>query len=108
MLKDNFMPLEQLIQTIVPILKANGVEYAALFGSAARGEQKPTSDVDILIRYSESPGLFEHVGLAQNLEDKLHTKVDLVTERSLKKALAPNVKKDLLVLYGQTQRPDLY
>ena len=102
------MTLDKIREKIVPVLKANNVEYAAVFGSVARGEEKEGSDVDILIRYSTSPGLFKHIGLAQNLEDALQTKVDLVTEGSLKKALVSNVKKDLRVLYGQTQRSGLY
>ncbi len=102
------MTIEEISEKITPILRANGVEYAAIFGSASRREAKPDSDVDILVRYSKTPGLFAHIGLAQTLEDTLHTRVDLVTERSLKKALVPFVKKDLRVLYGQSQRPDLY
>jgi len=102
------MKIEEIRQKIVPILRAHGVEYAGIFGSAARGEAKAGSDVDILIRYSTSPGLFAYIGLAQSLEDTLKTKVDLITESSLKKPLAPNVKKDLYPLYGQPQRQDLY
>ena len=102
------MSIEEIRNKIIPILRANNVEYAAVFGSVARGEDGPGSDVDILVRYSKTPGLFEHIGLAQDLEDTLHTKVDLVTEYSLKKTLVPNVKKDLRVLYGQLQRQDLH
>lgn len=91
-----------------PILRANGVEYAAVFGSVARGQARPDSDIDFLIRYSKTPGLFKHIGLAQTLEDTLHARVDLVTERSLKKSLVPFVKKDLKILYGQTVRQDLH
>ena len=101
------MSIEEIRNKIIPILQANGVEFAAIFGSVSRGEAKPDSDVDLLVRYSRTPGLFAHIGLAQTLEDTLHTKVDLITERSLRKSLVPLVKKDLRVLYGQTQRPDL-
>ena len=102
------MSIEQIRKKIVPILRANNVEYAAVFGSVARGEARPGSDVDLIVRYTKTPGLFEHIGLAQSLEDALHAKVDLVTENSLKKILVPNVKRDLRVLYGQFQRQDLH
>jgi len=102
------MTLDTIREKAVPVLQANNVEYAAVFGSAARGEDTADSDIDLLIRYKVSPGLFAHVGLAQDLQSALGKKVDLVTEGSLKKALVPNVKKDLRVLYGQTQRPGLY
>ena len=102
------MKLEEIGKKIVPILRANKVEFAAVFGSVARGQATPKSDVDLLVRYSESPGLIKHIGLAQDLEDSLHTKVDLVTESSLKKDFAPFVKKDLHILYGNGKRQDLY
>ncbi len=101
------MSIQEISQKITPILQANGVEYAALFGSAARGETRPDSDVDILVRFRETPSLLGHIGIAYALRDLLQRKVDLVTERSLSKYMAPNVKKDLKVLYGHGQRPDL-
>ncbi len=91
----------------MPILHANGVEYAAIFGSAARGQTTPNSDVDILVRFNKPISLLDHIGVAQELEDILRQKVDLITEQSLNKYVVPNVKKDLIVLYGQGQRSDL-
>jgi uncharacterized protein len=102
------MTLDELKIKVTPILREGGVEYAAVFGSVARGESRADSDIDILIRYQETPGLFKHVGLTQTLEDVLHRKVDLITEHSLHKLLAPNIKKDLHVLYGAGQRQDLH
>jgi hypothetical protein len=102
------MTFEEIGEKITPILRANGVEFAAIFGSVSRGQATPGSDLDLLVRYSKTPGLFTHIGLAQTLEDALHAKVDLITERSLRKSLVPFVKKDLRVLYGKSQRPDLY
>src|SRR3990167_9037301 len=98
------MVLQEISQKIIPILRANGVEYAAIFGSVARGEAGSKSDVDVLIRYTKTPGLFDHIGLMQTLEDVLHTKVDLVTEKSLRDFLAPFVKTDMHILYGKTKR----
>ena len=102
------MTLEEIKAKATPILRANSVEYAAVFGSVARGQLRPDSDIDLLVRYSKVPGLLGHIGLAQTLEDALHSKIDLVTERSLKKSLAQFVKKDLHVLYGETVRSDLH
>ena len=101
------MTIKEIATKATPILRANGVEYAAVFGSFARGEANVNSDVDLLVRYTKAPGLFSHIGLAQTLEDTLQTKVDLVTERSLKATFASLIKKDLRVLYGQTIRQDL-
>jgi hypothetical protein len=99
--------IQQISSIITSILKAHGAEYVAIFGSAARGEAKKDSDIDILVRFSQDISLLDHIGFAQELEDILGRKVDLITERSLSKYVIPNVRKDLKVLYGQGQRPGL-
>lgn len=101
------MSIEEISRKIIPVLRANGIEYAAIFGSTARGESKPDSDLDILVRFSKDISLLDHIGVAYELQDTLQKKVDLVTERSVSKYLAPNIKKDLKVLYGNGQRHDL-
>lgn len=103
------MTIEDIKIKATPVLLANKIEYAAVFGSVARNEARPDSDVDILVRFSKERdiSLLDHIGVAQDLEDVLHTKVDLITEKSLKEHVAPNVKKDLIVLYGNGQRQDL-
>lgn len=96
-------------QKIIDILRAHGAEYIALFGSTARGEARPDSDLDVLVRFNENENisLLDHIGIMHEIEDAIQKKVDLVTERSLKKTIAPFVKNDLRVLYGQGERSDL-
>lgn len=101
------MSTTELKAKIIPVLRQNGVEYAAIFGSTARGEATADSDVDILVRFDRDISLIEHIGVAQDLEDILNRKVDLITENSLSEHVAPNVKKDLTILYGKGQRRDL-
>lgn len=101
------MTIEEIKIKVIPILHESGVEYAALFGSAARSLTRPDSDIDILVRFDRDVSLLDHIGLAQTLEDLLQRRVDLITERSLSRYAAPNVKKDLRVLYGNGQRQDL-
>jgi predicted nucleotidyltransferase len=71
------------------------IKEMAIFGSFARGEAEEDSDIDILVEFSEPVG-FEVVNLAEDLEELLHHKVDLV----FKKAIRPNVmlfvEKDLI------------
>ncbi|WP_423792285.1 nucleotidyltransferase family protein [Methanocaldococcus indicus] len=68
------------------------VKSIAIFGSYARGEQKETSDIDILVEFYETPDLIEFVDLKYYLEDILGLKVDLVT----KNALHPMIKDEIL------------
>ncbi len=75
------------------ILKKNGVVKAGIFGSYARGEQKKSSDIDILIKVKRKNfSLLDHAGLKIELEEKLGKKVDLLTYR----AINPHLKKYIL------------
>lgn len=101
------MTIKEIKKRITPFLRTRGVEFAGIFGSTARGSAKRTSDIDLLVRFKKSISLFEHIDLAQSLEDILQKKVDVVIERSLSKHAAPNVRKDLVPLYGSLKRRDL-
>lgn len=74
------------------LLESYPIESLSVFGSVARDEARTESDVDILVVFSESVGLFEFIGLQQNLEALLGCKVDLGTPRSLK----PRIKEHVL------------
>src|SRR4051812_47141910 len=61
-----------------------GVCSLALFGSMARDEAGPDSDVDVLVEFRETPSLTEYMRLKFWLEDHLGRQVDLVMKRALK------------------------
>jgi predicted nucleotidyltransferase len=61
-----------------------GVSSLSLFGSVARGEQGPASDVDFLVEFGRPTGLIGLIGLQTFLEQTLGCKVDLGTPGSLK------------------------
>lgn len=62
------------------IATAHGAHNVRAFGSVARGDAKPTSDVDFLVELEEGRSLLDHVALIQALEDLLGRKVDVVTD----------------------------
>ncbi|HBL39589.1 TPA: hypothetical protein DDZ10_02865 [Candidatus Uhrbacteria bacterium] len=93
--------MDELKKQLVPLLKQSHVEFAGIFGSVARGEATPTSDIDLLVRFSKPIGLFELVGVQQNLSEQLKKPVDLVTEASLCRHIRDRVLNDLVVLYGK-------
>lgn len=101
------MTIAEVTKKATPILRANGVEFAAVFGSVARGEAGSDSDVDFLVRFNRDISLIDHIGAAYALQDALGCRVDLVIERSLLDDVVPQVKKDLTVLYGRAARSDL-
>src|SRR3954466_15829783 len=57
------LSLEEIKAKAVPVLQAAGVTKATLFGSYARGDNRPDSDVDILFQPPERFSLFDHSGL---------------------------------------------
>jgi len=73
-----------------------GVESLSLFGSVARGEGSDNSDVDLLVRFRETPSFSGYMKLRIFLEDLLGAKVDLVTESGLREAVRPFVEKDAI------------
>lgn len=91
--------LQQHQQAIKQICQEEGITYLALFGSHARGDAKPDSDVDLLVQYSKDVGFFELYDTQEKLEHALKKKVDLVTVGGLKKHLRPYIEPDLKVLY---------
>ena len=68
------------------------VSYLGVFGSYVRGEQKPGSDLDVLVEFSRIPTIFKFVNLENYLSEALGVKVDLV----MKDALKPNIGKYIL------------
>jgi predicted nucleotidyltransferase len=93
------MTIEELKQKTAPIRDQHGVAYAAVFGSVARGEDRPQSDVDILVRLGRPMGMVGYMRLIQNLEEILQKKVDVVTEQSLNEHVRPYVLPDLKTIY---------
>ena len=73
-------------------IKGFGVERLALFGSVARDEAGPESDVDILVDLGDRPiGLFGLSRLKRYLEEILDRQVDLVTRDALKRQLKDRI-----------------
>jgi len=73
-----------------------GVKSLALFGSVARDESQPSSDIDLLVEFNRPVGLFGLFALQDRLEDLFGCKVDLGTVNSLKPRLRPTVMNDLI------------
>ena len=93
------MRLEEVKAKVAPVLEQSGVEYAGVFGSVARGQDRPDSDIDLLVRFQQLPGLFGYIGLERRLSEVLGKKVDLATEESLHPMIRRNVLSELKPVY---------
>ena len=85
---------------IYAIARAHKAEKLWVFGSCARKEETPESDVDFLVEFGEGIGLFELFDFEQELADRVGRKVDLVNSTALERSpcFAYNVKKEMLPL----------
>jgi hypothetical protein len=70
-------------EEILAVAARHGVRRVRIFGSVARGEETPASDLDLLVEFEPGRSLLDHIALAQDLEDLLGRKVDVVTENGL-------------------------
>lgn len=68
------------------------VRSLGVFGSYVRHEERPDSDLDVLVEFDETPSLFEFIRLEHELSDLLGIHIDLV----MRDALKPNVGKYIL------------
>ncbi len=73
-----------------------GVKSLALFGSVARDEAGPASDIDMLVEFDRPVGLFGLFSLQDRLEELLGRKVDLGTPDSLKPRLRSSVMHEMV------------
>lgn len=87
--------LQQLRQAKPALFSRYPLKTLGLFGSHAREDAHPDSDVDILVEF-EKPVGFEAVDLAIELEELLHLRVDLVSRKGVKASLWPFIEKDLI------------
>ncbi len=98
------MTTKAIEKKIVPILKRQGVIKAAIFGSAARGEMKKNSDVDILVKLKKGKTLLDFVGLKLELEDKLGRDVDVISYGGIHPLLKDIILKEQKVIYESKKR----
>ena len=85
---------------LAEICRRHDVRELRLFGSAARGEEGPESDVDLLVDFGSRKTFIELGALEEELEDLLGRPVDLLTEKALSPLLKDAILSQARVLYA--------
>ncbi len=86
-----------ILRSLNDIIKTQyHAEVVGIFGSYVRGEEKSTSDIDVLVKFDEEADLFDFVGLAIFLEERLGKKVDVVPHDAVRKELREIIFKETI------------
>ncbi len=82
-------------------LRERGVTHAALFGSVARGEQRPDSDIDIMVEIDPDAriSLFDYVGIVQYIEELFPVPVDVANREGLKPLVRPRAEREAVYAF---------
>ncbi len=91
--------LLQLLQQHTAEIRKFGVRRIGLFGSWVRGEEKPESDIDVLVEFVH-PSFDQYMELKFFLEELFERDVDLVLADTLKEQIKPKIKQEVIYVQG--------
>jgi uncharacterized protein len=86
--------LQSKRQEILKIARRNGATNVRVFGSVARGEARPDSDIDFLVNLESDRSLLDLARLLRELQDLLNCQVDIVTVAGMRPRLRLQVLKE--------------
>ena len=96
------MAIDELLKAkrddILRIATKHGAHNVRIFGSVARGEAGPDSDVDVLVDLEPGRSLLDHAALMIELEQLLGRRVEVATERGLRARLRDRVLREAVRL----------
>lgn len=85
-------------EQVLSIARRHGAHHVRVFGSVARGDSGPLSDIDFLVEMEPGRSLLDLGGLVTDLQELLGRHVDVVTERGLKARIRTRVLKEAIPL----------
>ena len=94
----NLDDLRKEREQIMKVAQKHGASNIRVFGSISRGEERPESDIDLLVDFEADRSLFDLVRLKLELEELLGHEVDLVTEKAMHRLIASRVIKEAIPL----------
>lgn len=83
---------------ILRLASQHGAQHVRVFGSVARGEAGPSSDIDLLVQMEEGRSLLDLIELSQELESVLRRKVDILTDDGLSPYLKERIQAEAIPL----------
>ena len=90
---------EEIRKKIISILIKHGIKRILVFGSYARNEATPKSDLDLIVEFPEGTSLLDHVGIEMELSEALNMKIDLLSRNGISPYIKDQVLKEAIVIY---------
>lgn len=90
--------IPEIREDVRRIATVHGAGNVRVFGSTGRGEQRASSDLDLLVDMAEGRSLFDLIALSNDLEESLGVEVDVVTEASLSPYMRDRVLDEAVTL----------
>lgn len=94
------MDKDEMYMKIAEYLKDQGAKKVSIFGSYVYDEERPDSDIDVLVIFSDSKSLLDLARIERELSELIGIKVDLLTEGALSPYIKDNVHKEMIEVYG--------
>ena len=88
-------PPDEIARRLAPLCRAHGITRLEIFGSVARGDAQPGSDVDLIATLTKPLG-FRFYGLADDMEEALGVEVDLLTRHHVDTMTNPFYRESIL------------
>lgn len=89
---------EEIKHIVIPIAKSHGIASISLFGSYAKGNATPNSDIDFIIEKGDLIGI-KYFSMLEELENAFNCKIDLITTEFSNKEFSNKIKKDAVLIY---------
>jgi predicted nucleotidyltransferase len=86
--------LQSRREEILEVARRHGARNLRVIGSVARGEETPESDIDLLVEFEPGRTLLDHAGLMLDLQDLLHRRVDVASDRGLRERVRQRVLRE--------------
>ena len=99
-MENALLTVDQIKAIAVPIAQRYGARRLSLFGSYARGEETPQSDVDLFLDGGKIRSLLQYYSFVNELEDAFGRHVDVVMDGSSDKELLQAIARDEVMLYA--------
>ena len=96
---NNLILKDEIKEKIISILVKHGIKRILVFGSYARNEATPTSDLDLIVDFPEGTSLLDHVGIEIELSEALNMKIDLLSRNSISPYITNKVLRVTIEIY---------